>query len=348
MQIKFRYTDLEYHRLRKLNYLVGLPKWKTYGMVFLCLLPSLLLVLVTQSWIAILSASCLMFCLIAVGLVSAIREKKIVDQHDRVMTLTPFSTHVLTSHTQAESRWDYFDEFWETADEFWFKRLERHSMIPKRAVEESEFEEIRSYGNKANSSTTNETENDLELDQGEPVSVYQRFFSQGKGEIYQFRYNADDLTKFVSDPLKLIDTSERWASNQDEPTQPKGRQNFFGCFWLIVFVTLLVYTLLSTSSAELRKYFDQHWLDRDRHCVALYPATDRQSVYSRSGKQIQTSSSDSHQSNATVKRRMGNRKSKELPVFRLARHRVAVSKQVLFWIPNRCRLDPSRSQENFC
>ena len=82
MQIKFRYTDLEYHRLRKLNYLVGLPKWKTYGMVFLCLLPSLLLVLVTQSWIAILSASCLMLCLIAVGLVSAIREKKIVDQHD--------------------------------------------------------------------------------------------------------------------------------------------------------------------------------------------------------------------------------------------------------------------------
>ena len=245
MQFSFRYTDDEYLETRRLNKLTGMPRWKSYALSALCLLPSFGLILLTQSMVAILAASALMLAIVALSIMAFSREKLLVDKHEHFLKLDPFSKHELQSHSEFETRWDYYDEYQEVPSYFLFRRLERFTAIPKRVISDQDLGEFQSYCEQVRQSTGADDEQQIDDSANDTpaVPLYHRLFPAPiPPDVFTFSYLADDLQAAVSDPLKPIEESNILDPSQNKsPSQPRTRQKMFGIFWLAVFLTSLFY-----------------------------------------------------------------------------------------------------------
>ncbi len=239
MRITFRYTNDEYQQYRQLNRTVATPRWKSYLLALLCLIPSFCLILATNSLIAILAASTILISVLGIAIVAAIGDKPIVDKHNHLLTLDESTAHENQSHSQWQTRWDYYDSFDETDSLYLLGRLDRFTAIPKRALEADQLEQFISYCNQVGTEDNSATD-------ASPVNLFSELFTdESQSKVYQFAYSADDLSAAMSDNLKIVDTSGSLRS--DETGQPKShkRQRLLGTFWLLVLFSILFYIVFS-------------------------------------------------------------------------------------------------------
>ena len=229
MQIIFRYTDAEYKATKRLNKMLGMPKWKSYGLAIVCLLPSLLMVWISGSTISLIVFAILIFAVAILSFTSAVRENPYQDKHDHVLTLTETSKYEKNSNSEFESEWRHFDEFNETETSFVFRKLERYSVIPKRVVPAEHLGEFRRYAAKVNEPLDESTP---------PVPLFDRLFlRESQDTNYQFTYHPDDLANAITDPLKMV-------NEENLPAIKKGSR--LGPVWLALFVMILVYFILDS------------------------------------------------------------------------------------------------------
>lgn len=230
MQITFRYTDQEYVQSRRINKMLGMPRWKSLAIALLCLLPSLALVTYTGSLIAIVSfilVAAVLFFLVAW---TALRQPGQRDKYDHVMTFSPRSLHEKNSHSETEVSWEQFDELIEREDEFLLRRLERHVWLPKRAFTAEQIAEFRSIAANLNGELT---------DDDPPVPLYSRLYSKpGLGPI-RFAYDQQDLVSANVDPLRIIDAST------SETKQNRPASNWLVATWLAILLLVLYYAVRS-------------------------------------------------------------------------------------------------------
>jgi len=200
VQITYRYTDPEYVRSRRLNNLDGVPKWKSLGIALLCLVPSLLLVTLTESFVAVTSFVVVAVSLILLVLSAIIRQPTQVDEHEHHVTFSDETLFEQTSDSQYELRWQYFDEFIENKNEFLLERLGRYLTFPKRIFTPQQQAEFRLIIAKINQEIP---ENSI------PISLYTKLFSQVDSDrIARFTYQPEDLVMAVTDPLTLVNASQ--------------------------------------------------------------------------------------------------------------------------------------------
>jgi hypothetical protein len=230
MQITFRYTNAEYKATKRLNKMLGMPKWKSYGLAMVCLLPSFLMIWIFSGSTIMLIAFAVLILVVAVlSLVAAIRENPYRDKYDHVLTLSDTSKYEKNSNSEFESDWRHFDEFSETDTSFIFRKLERYSVIPKRVVPAEHLGEFRRYAAKVNELLDESTP---------PVPLFDRLFlNDAQDTIYQFTYHPDDLANAITDPLKMV-------NEENLPAIKKGSR--LGPVWLALFVMVLVYFILDS------------------------------------------------------------------------------------------------------
>jgi len=227
MQITFRYTNAEYKAAKRLNKLLGMPKWKSYGLAIICLIPSLLLVWISGSTISLIAFALMIFVVAVLSFISAFRESPYTDKFDHFMTLSEKSKYEKNSNSEFETDWRHFDEFKETETSFIFRKLERYSLIPRRAVPADQLEEFRSYAAKVNESSN---------DSDPPVPLFDRLFPElTQDSVYRFVYHPSDLSNALADPLRNVDENNKQVTK---------KRNRFGLVWLVLFVTLMVYFIL--------------------------------------------------------------------------------------------------------
>ena len=229
MQVTYRYTDREYVHSRRVNRLLGIPKWKSLGLALICLLPSVVLILFTFSFIAIIAFAAVAAYLIVMISLALIKQPQLSDKHDHVLTLTPETLHEACSNSEYELRWQYFDEFSETESEFQLRRLDRHILLPKRIFTPAESEQLRSLAKKVDEVTPDEVP---------PIPMFARLFSQGdQNRVYRFSYQPNDLIQAASDRLVLVD-----ADSISKPRK-KLASNRLVASWLAIFVLVSVFLL---------------------------------------------------------------------------------------------------------
>ena len=227
MQITFRYTNAEYKATKRLNKLLGMPKWQSYGLTIVCLMPSLLMVWISGSTISLLAFATLILVVAVLSFASAVREEPYRDKHDHVLTLTETSKYETNSHSEFETDWRHFDEFRETDAEFIFRKLERYTVIPKRVVPAENLAEFQNYAAKVN---------DALDDSALPVPLFDRLFSPSpENTPYRFAYQPEDLSNALADPLRIVGEEEKPGIN-------KGTR--LGFVWLALFVALMIYFIL--------------------------------------------------------------------------------------------------------
>jgi hypothetical protein len=227
MQVRFRYTDREYLHSRRINKLLGMPKWKSLGLAFICLLPSVVLVTFTFSFIALIAFALVAAYLIVMICLALIKQPTLSDKHDHVMTFTPLSMHEKSSHSEYELCWQSFDEFTENETEFLLRRLERFISLPKRIFTQPQSDQLRTLAAKTGGTPE---------ENAPPISLFARIFSQpDRDRIYQFTYRPEDLVQAATDRLVIVDTT------QLEKPRKKPAGSWMAVIWLTTFVLVGFY-----------------------------------------------------------------------------------------------------------
>ena len=252
MRITFRFTDNEYRQYRQLNRTATTPRWKSYLLALLCLVPSFCLILGTKSLIAILAAATILISVLAIAIASVFGDKPMVDKHDHVLTIDESTILESQSHSRWQTRWDYYDKFQEDESFYLLGRLDRYTAVPKRSIETSQRDQFASYCNQINE------DSDAEPEPGSTVPLFTELFaSSNQFEVFEFAYLAGDLTAAMSDRLLRVDLLNHPESPNDESTsKPSRGQSLFGRFWLGVFSVILVYIFVSMTSQVPRS---QQW-----------------------------------------------------------------------------------------
>ena len=246
MQITYRYTDSEYVRSRRLNKLDGVPKWKSLGIALLCLVPSLLLVTLTESFVVVVSFVVVAVSLILLVLSAIIRQPVQVDEHEHHVTFSDETLFEQTSDSQYELRWQYFDEVIENEDEFLLERLGRYVAFPKRIFTSQQQAEFRLIIEKINQEMP---ENSF------PISLYTKSFSQVDSDrITRFTYQPEDLVVAVTDPLTLVDAS------QTETPAKKKISRLPMVSWFVIFMFAASWVMNALSGAGSLWSFTQYLL----------------------------------------------------------------------------------------
>lgn len=241
MRITFRFTDSEYRQFRRLNRTDTTPHWKRYLLALLCLLPSFFLILGTKSLIAILAAATILISVLVIAIAAAVGDKTVVDKHDHVMTFDQLTALESHSYSRCESHWDYYDSFEQNESFYLLRRLDRFTAIPKRVIQDSQLDEFTTYckqiGNEAGPGSEIKS----------AVPLFNEFFTtSNQFEIFQFAYQADDLTAAMSEQLQLVDLSNNRVSSDStngKNSKPMPRQAVLGTFWLVVFGVVLLFVI---------------------------------------------------------------------------------------------------------
>lgn len=236
MQVRFRYTDREYLHSRRINKLLGMPKWKSLGLAFICLLPSVVLVTFTFSFLALIAFALVAAYLIVMICLALIKQPTLCDKHDHVMTFTPVSLHEKSSHSEYELCWPYFDEFAERETEFLLRRLERYISLPKRIFSKQQCEQLRSFAARTVESPE---------ENAPPIPLFTRIFSQpDQDHAYQFTYRPEDLIQAATDRLVIVDTTQHGKSKR----KPAG--SWMAAIWLTTFVLVGFYLVRTPDGPE--------------------------------------------------------------------------------------------------
>ncbi len=244
MHVSFRYTDREYLHSRRINKLIGMPKWKSLGLALICLIPSVALVTFTNSYIALMAFTMVAAYLVVMISLVLIRQSSPRDKHDHLLVLTPLSLHETNSHSEYELKWQYFDEFSENETEFLLRRLERYISLPKRIFTQAQGDQLRTFAVKVGECVS---ETDA------PVSLFTRIFSQaGQNCIYRFTYCAQDLIQAASDRLVVVDPADRGKTRK----QPVS--NGLIAAWLVAFLLVAFYLARIPADANLEWTLNQY------------------------------------------------------------------------------------------
>ena len=243
MRITFRFTDNEYRQFRQLNRTATTPRWKSYLLALLCLVPSFCLILGTKSLIAILAAAMILISMLTLAIAAVFGDKSMVDKHDHVMNIDQSTILESQSHSRWETRWDYFDKFQEDESFYLLGRLDRYSAIPKRSIETSQRDQFASYCKQIND------DSDSQPATNSAVSLFTELFpASNQLEVFEFTYLSDDLTAAMSDPLHRVDLSGHSDSlNDASRSKPSPGQSVLGTFWLVIFSLVLLYVLISVN-----------------------------------------------------------------------------------------------------
>ena len=251
MRITFRFDNDEYKQYRELNRTVATPRWKIYSLAFVCLVPSFCLILGTNSLIAILAAVTILLLVLGFAIISAIGDKPLADKHDHLLTIDQSSLSESHSHSQTDTRWDYYDAFEESDTFYLLGRLDRFTAIPKRAVEDIQVNELVSYCQQV------PIDNDTADPQRPPVTLYAKLFPpENQFEVFPFAYKPDDLASAMSDPLKVVDFSGKQDRDKQSDSKPRKRQKMLGTFWLVAFSAILIYII---TTAPSRSPLEERW-----------------------------------------------------------------------------------------
>lgn len=236
MQISYQYTDEEFAEHRQINNLASPSQWKGYGWILLCLLPSFGMLCLTKSFIAILSGALVLVMMILLGILAAIKERKLSDPQVHRITLGPLSIRNSHSHSESESNWSWYDKYLENETFVMFGFLNRYATIPKRILSEDQLAICRATGQKINSGDFTQQP---DSESGIPNKLFQKLFgSIARSNVYQFRYQANDLLDASSAPLITIN------SDNSNDSKPKER-NFSpqGCAVAIVAMVVVGFLL---------------------------------------------------------------------------------------------------------
>lgn len=242
MRITFRFDNNEYKQYRELNRTVATPRWKIYSLAFLCLVPSFCLILGTSSPIAILAAGTILISVLGLAIIAAIGDKPLADKHDHLLTINQSSFSESQSHSQTDTRWDYYDVFEESDSFYLLGRLDRFTAIPKRSVEDIQVDQLVSYCQQV-------TPNDTVDPQQQPVALYDKLFpSENQFDVFHFTYQPDDLASALSEGMKVVDFSGKQDSDNQSGSKSFKRQKMLGTFWLLAFCAILIYIITSAPS----------------------------------------------------------------------------------------------------
>lgn len=226
MQITFRYTDEEYIRSRRVNKLTGMPRWKSLAIALLCLLPSLVLVTFTGSFIAVAAFIIVAVFLIVLVAAAAIRQPTMTDKHDHEMTFSPQSLLEKSSHSQYELKWEHFDELIENDKDLLLRRIERYVFLPKRAFTAQQLETLRVYAEKVGGAISEDDQ---------PVQLYERLLAESELDPVRFVYDPSDLVSANIDPLKIVDVSKMTAS------RAKPASNWLLAAWTAILLAVVMF-----------------------------------------------------------------------------------------------------------
>lgn len=222
MQISYRYTKREYLHSRRINRMLRMPKWKSLGLTLACLLPSFVLITFTNSFIALIAFTAVAAYLIAMICLALLKQPKLSDEHDHIVTLSPEALNDTSSHSEYEIRWQYFDEFSENETEFLLRRLDRYITLPKRVFTPHQCEQFRSFALQVGEG----------LSEDKPaIPMFTKLFANAdQNRVYRFTYQPEDLIQAATDRLVLIDATQMAKKSKTKPTS-----NWFIAGWLGIF-----------------------------------------------------------------------------------------------------------------
>lgn len=239
MQVSFRYTKRELAQYRRINRLTWIPKWKSLGLALICLLPSVVLIVFTSSFIAVMGFVVVAIYLIAAVGIALIRQPGPSDDHDHLVSLTPDVYHELSSHSEYELSWRYFDELIEDDDTIQFRRLDRYIVLPKRIFTADEVDRVRELAAAMSDPSSPDTDR--------PVPLFEKRLMDDPAEtVFRFRYQPDDLAQAALDPLAKLDPATL------APSQAKPAGTRLVAVWIGMFVLVSVFLLRPEGSASLR------------------------------------------------------------------------------------------------
>ena len=182
-QFEFEYNAQERKRLDHLNAPNAVGPGKFAVLWCLCFAPTVLCLLWLQMWSIVIAGVTL---ILMASFVPAIMKLRGTAAHEfsRSIELTPVGKRETVGDSTTFVKWNSTDEIMESEDDFLFSRNDRFSLLPKRAIDSDQFQNLRDqiglWRNQPQSATT-------------PLEMYQQLFQSSDGATWMFTVSRDDL-----------------------------------------------------------------------------------------------------------------------------------------------------------
>ncbi len=222
MQFQFRLTPREFADSLKLNQTAVPMQWKTFAFVIICLTPSLLIAMLMTAKLTTYWFFLAITVMVVYAISAFFRQTGKIESYDQAVELTDEICDLRFSDSHSQIKWKLIDEIRETPDAFLLRRLQRFTMIPKRALGE-QVQPCRDLFERVKTSPPSELR---------PLGLYAELFeSDSPFAVHRFFYHDDDLKKAVRSTF-------RPATDPQQPIRTK-QPGRVGWIWLLVFMVVL-------------------------------------------------------------------------------------------------------------
>lgn len=223
-QFQFKLTEREFARSLELNRTAVPLKWKSFVLVVVCLLPS-----VIAAWL--MSATLTMFWFGVLVVVMAIYS--MISFFRQAGSLRPYQQQIRFDQRLFENRfsnsvnqmaWSAVDGVHETEEAFLIEKLKRFTVLPKRAMGD-QIDACRQFFKQTQSTS---------LESSGPVPLFNETVEiDSPFPVYRFRYQPDDMQKAVRSRFVR-------AIHPDRQTPPPAKASLTRVILLFALIAVLV------------------------------------------------------------------------------------------------------------
>lgn len=208
-EITINYTQEELQEIRELGNVRQMPKWKGVGIAVLSVLPSIGLLMLTKSFIVLSAALVILVLLLGVFLRAYLKTPKAEEEPPVIIQFHEDSKKEFHRNCVYHFKWHMFEEWFESESSYVLRRLDSHTLIPKRCVPPEHRDEFKACLAKVGDKPEVQTH---------PVDFYNEISSAAPEELVEFSYQADDLLKIGKNWEPLT------GENAKEPEDEKKKQ----------------------------------------------------------------------------------------------------------------------------
>jgi hypothetical protein len=198
MNFEFQYNAAERKRIDRLNLPFAVGPAKFAFLWCCCFIPTVLCLLWLQMWSVVTAGIGLV---VAASLVPAIVRFRAAapEEFSRQIELTPVGKREKCGTSMTFVKWNHVDEIIETKYDFLFSRNHRFSVLPKRVIDDEQFQSLREQIGRWRNEPADATE---------PTEMYRNLFQQSEPvQKWQFDLHREDLVTATKSRIRLVHDS---------------------------------------------------------------------------------------------------------------------------------------------
>ena len=233
MEIRYHITQKELARWHRLNRTGVMAQWRAYLLVAVALIPSLVGLVALQSFYA--SLWMVMATVIMLGYAAwsyQFGSAQYAAGYECIERLTSTEKLSTFSRSEAQVKWQRFEELKETKLDFLFWHLGRCSMIPKRAIAADQLPQVRQLLDSIRAKPAGDSP---------ALPRYQQTIEQEHSyPLMRYHYTAEDVAKIMITPFQLCGDSFKFETAERPKSKRRRWLRVFSIFGFSFFVGYLL------------------------------------------------------------------------------------------------------------